>query len=51
MRMIDIFYTNCNLDAKLVAPTLPGFQGPKRCIQLFSFYLYLYLYLYLCLYL
>ena len=33
MIIIDIFYTACHLGNQTVAPTFPGFQGLKRCIQ------------------
>ena len=33
MSRIDIFHTACHLGTQTVAPTLPGFQGLKRCIQ------------------
>ena len=33
MIRIDIFYATCYLETQTVAPTLPGFQGIKRCVQ------------------
>ena len=33
MSRIDIFYTACLLATQTMAPTLPGFQGIKWCIQ------------------
>ena len=33
MVIIDICYTACHLETQTVAPTLPGFQGLKRCIK------------------
>ena len=33
MSIIEIFYTTCCLVTQTVAPTLPDFQGLKRCIQ------------------
>ena len=30
---IGICYTDCRLYTQTVAPTLPGFQGIKRCVQ------------------
>ena len=33
MSITDIYYTSCCLETQTVAPTLPGFQGIKRCIQ------------------
>ena len=33
MRIIDICYTACCLSTQTVAPTLPVFQGIKRCIK------------------
>ena len=33
MSRIDIFYTACRLETQTVAPTLPGFQVIKICIQ------------------
>ena len=33
MIMIDICYTNCHTATQNVTPTLPGFQGIKRCVQ------------------
>ena len=33
MNIIDLFYATCRLDTQTVSPTLPVFQGIKRCIQ------------------
>ena len=33
MSRIEICYTDCRLATQTAAPTLPGFQGIKRCIQ------------------
>ena len=33
MNRIDICYTACSLETQTVAPTLPGLQSIKRCIQ------------------
>ena len=33
MRRIDLFYATFHLDTQTEAPTLPGFQGIKRCVQ------------------
>ena len=33
MSRIDIFYSTCCLATQTVAPTLPGFQCFKRCVQ------------------
>ena len=33
MIRIYIFYSTCHLSTQSVAPTLPGFQGIKRCVQ------------------
>ena len=33
MSRIDLFYATCRLETQTVAPTLPGFQGIKRCVQ------------------
>ena len=33
MSIIDICYTTCHLATQTVAPTLPGFQGIKRCVK------------------
>ena len=33
MSRIDVCYTTYHLETQNVAPTLPGFQGIKRCIQ------------------
>ena len=33
MSRIDIFYTACHMETQTVAPTLPGLQGIKHCIQ------------------
>ena len=33
MRRIVIFYATCSLSTQPVAPTLPGFQGFKRCVR------------------
>ena len=33
MRRIDICYTACNPGTQTVAPTIPGFQGIRHCIQ------------------
>ena len=33
MIRIDIYYATCHLSTQTVAPTLPGFQGIKRCVQ------------------
>ena len=30
---IDLCYATCRLDTQTVSPTLPVFQGIKRCIQ------------------
>ena len=30
---MDTFYATCRLGTQTVAPTLPGFQGIKRCVQ------------------
>ena len=36
MIRIYICYETCRLDNQTVAPTLPGFQGIKQCVQYFS---------------
>ena len=36
MSRIDICYATCRLATQTVAPTLPGFQGIKRCVQYLS---------------
>ena len=33
MSRIDICYTACGLGTQTVSPTLPSFQGIKRCIK------------------
>ena len=33
MSRIDLCYATCFLATQTVAPTLPGFQGIKRCVQ------------------
>ena len=33
MSRIDLFYATCFLATQNVAPTLPGFQGIKLCVQ------------------
>ena len=33
MSKIDLCYATCRLETQTVAPTLPGFQGIKRCVQ------------------
>ena len=33
MSRIDLCYTTCHLATQTVSPTLPGFQGIKRCAQ------------------
>ena len=33
MSRIDLCYAACRLATQTVAPTLPGFQGIKRCVQ------------------
>ena len=33
MIIIDLCYATCCLDTQTVAPTLPGFQGIKQCVQ------------------
>ena len=33
MSRIGICYATCRLENQTVAPTLPGFQGIKRCVQ------------------
>ena len=33
MSIIDLYYATCNLATQTVAPTLPGFQGIKICVQ------------------
>ena len=33
MSRIDLCYATCCLATQTVAPTLPGFQGIKRCVQ------------------
>ena len=33
MSRIDFFYEICRLATQTVAPTLPGFQGIKKCVQ------------------
>ena len=33
MSRIDICYTTCHLKTQTVLPTLPGFQGIKRCVK------------------
>ena len=33
MSIIDLFYATCCLRTQTVAPTLPGFQGIKRCVK------------------
>ena len=33
MSRIEFFYATCRLANQTVAPTLPGFQGIKRCVQ------------------
>ena len=33
MSIIDICYATCRLATRTVAPTLPGFQVIKRCVQ------------------
>ena len=36
MSRLDIFYATFCLATKTVAPTLPGFQGIKLCVQYFA---------------
>ena len=33
MSRIDLFYATCHPETQPMAPTLPGFQGIKRCVQ------------------
>ena len=33
MSIIELFYATCYLATQTVAPTLPGFQGIKQCVQ------------------
>ena len=33
MSRIDIYFATCNLATQTVAPTIPDFQGIKRCVQ------------------
>ena len=33
MSQIDICYATCHLETQTVAPTIPGFQGIKRCVH------------------
>ena len=33
MSKIELFYATYRLATQTVAPTLPGFQGIKRCVQ------------------
>ena len=33
MSRIDIFNATCSLATQTLAPTLPGFQGIKRCVK------------------
>ena len=33
MSIIELCYEACRLDTQTVAPTLPGFQDTKRCVQ------------------
>ena len=33
MSRIDLCYATCHLETQTVSPTLPGFQGIKRCVQ------------------
>ena len=33
MSIIELFCETCCLETQTVAPTLPGFQGIKRCLQ------------------
>ena len=33
MGIIEIFCANCHIATKTVAPTLPGYQGIKWCVQ------------------
>ena len=33
MSRIEISYKTCHLETQTVAPTIPGFQGIKRCVQ------------------
>ena len=33
MSIIDIYYANFFLSTQTVSPTLPGFQGIKRCVK------------------
>ena len=40
MIRIDLFYATCRLATQTVAPTLPGFQGIKLCVQYFSSHLH-----------
>ena len=43
MSIIDIFYTNYCLSIKNKAPTLPGFQCLKSCMQYLASHLYKYI--------
>ena len=40
MSRIDICYATCRLAIHTVAPTLPGFQGIKRCVQYLAYHLH-----------
>ena len=33
MSRIDLCYATCHIATQTVTPTLPGFQGIKRCVQ------------------
>ena len=33
MSRIDFLYATCRLDTQTIAPTLPGLQGIKQCVQ------------------
>ena len=33
MSRIDIYYATCHLETQNVAPTIPGFQGIKKCVK------------------
>ena len=38
MIRIDVFYTAWHMETQTLVPTLPDFQGIKRCIQYMSSY-------------
>ena len=40
MSRIDLCYATCRLDTQTVAPTLPGLQRIKRCVQYLASYLH-----------